>query len=139
MDSLNTAKITVERFTQAVGRPPQDDDMDRCNCDFVGVTGHGSCGWDEEQNLPRFMVGGDRDLLKFVPAAPGDAPDAIRTQHGIYISRVKYEALQSALTAGTERVQELTNALGVALAIIGHPDDAITAELRAILAKGETK
>jgi len=49
--------ITREQFKAAVGREPEMDDLDRCNCDDKGRPGHWSCGWDDEKNLPVFMTG----------------------------------------------------------------------------------
>ena len=49
--------ITEELFKQYVGREPQDDDLDRCNCNNAGKAGHNMCGWNNKQNLPVFMVG----------------------------------------------------------------------------------
>jgi hypothetical protein len=51
--------ITEELFKQWVGREPQDDDLDRCNCSKAGQAGHGQCGWNNKQNLPVFMVGSE--------------------------------------------------------------------------------
>jgi len=36
--------VTEEEFTKAVGRPPEDDDLDRANCKEVGDIGHIGCG-----------------------------------------------------------------------------------------------
>jgi hypothetical protein len=48
--------ITPDIFREAVGRDPEQDDLERCNCATPGKTGHYFCGWDEEANLPVFMV-----------------------------------------------------------------------------------
>ena len=50
-------KITVEKFRQATGREPTDDDLERCNCALAGEIGHLSCGWNEEQGRPQFEIG----------------------------------------------------------------------------------
>ena len=61
--------ITKEIFEYYVGRPPENDDLERCNCPIVGGVGHQSCGWSKTSNLPRFMVGpmtpegGDREVM----------------------------------------------------------------------------
>ena len=47
--------ITPEKFAERVGRPPVDDDLERCNCTEAGDIGHYLCGWDEETDLPVFM------------------------------------------------------------------------------------
>lgn len=51
------AKVISEAdFAAAVGRPPQDDDLERCNCDRAGQIGHTQCGWNEKLNLPVFIA-----------------------------------------------------------------------------------
>jgi len=50
-----TPPITAEEFRAAVGRMPEQDDLDRCNCDSVGDVGHTACGWNEEKNLPNWL------------------------------------------------------------------------------------
>ena len=47
--------ITKELFIQHVGRAPEGDDLERCNCPQPGTAGHLSCGWCSHNNLPRFM------------------------------------------------------------------------------------
>ena len=49
--------ITKERFKAATGLDPQDDDLERCNCELAGEPSHLQCGWNRQQNLPVFMVG----------------------------------------------------------------------------------
>lgn len=49
-------RITAQEFEAAVGRPPEKDDLDRCNCVYAGLGGHWQCGWSEKHNLPRFLV-----------------------------------------------------------------------------------
>lgn len=49
-------RITRKRFEAAVGRPPEDDDIARCNCPFAGMVGHSMCGWNQTLNMPNFMV-----------------------------------------------------------------------------------
>ena len=49
--------ITEEQFFKAVGHMPENDDLERCNCDQVGKTGHWSCGWCKEHNKPVFVCG----------------------------------------------------------------------------------
>lgn len=49
-------KITIQEFEKAVGRPPENDDLERCNCPEAGQDGHESCGWNYEDNLPQFLV-----------------------------------------------------------------------------------
>jgi len=47
-------KITREIFIQATGYEPIEDDLERCNCK---KDHHFSCGWNNEKNMPVFMVG----------------------------------------------------------------------------------
>jgi hypothetical protein len=49
--------ITREKFIERVGREPEQDDLERCNCPRAGALGHWCCGWNHEQDLPQFMVG----------------------------------------------------------------------------------
>lgn len=49
--------ITAEMFKKATGYDPVDDNLERCNCLEAGTFMHSCCGWNEEQNLPQFMVG----------------------------------------------------------------------------------
>jgi hypothetical protein len=49
--------ITIEDFAIATGYTPQDDDLERCNCEQAGMPGHMMCGWNEEANLPVFVAG----------------------------------------------------------------------------------
>ena len=47
--------ITAERFAEAVGRAPVDDDLERTNCLVAGTVGHYCCGWCDEFRLPVFL------------------------------------------------------------------------------------
>ena len=49
--------ITREKFIERVGREPEQDDLERCNCQHAGEIGHWGCGWNSERDLPQFMVG----------------------------------------------------------------------------------
>ncbi len=46
--------ITAERFTQATGAAPENDDLERVNCPKVGTAGHRQCGWCEVHEQPHF-------------------------------------------------------------------------------------
>ena len=48
--------ITREKYIQATGHEPKDDDLERANCTDAGKVGHFHCGWDEEKDLPRTMT-----------------------------------------------------------------------------------
>jgi hypothetical protein len=47
-------EITAEEFQAKVGRAPENDDLNRCNCKQVLLRGHLLCGWCEQHDLPRF-------------------------------------------------------------------------------------
>jgi len=47
--------MTAEEFKEMTGADPDQDDLERVNCDRVGEYGHRSCGVCPEHNLPRFM------------------------------------------------------------------------------------
>lgn len=44
-------------FFTATGRLPEDDDLERVNCNKVGQAGHFCCGWCFPHNLPVFECG----------------------------------------------------------------------------------
>jgi hypothetical protein len=50
--------ITAEIFERCVGRAPEIDDLERCNCEMAGTMGHTSCGWCSNCQKPRFMCMG---------------------------------------------------------------------------------
>lgn len=52
-----TGRVPKIAFYQATGREPQQDDMERSNCDRPGFPGHAFCGWCQEHNKPRFECG----------------------------------------------------------------------------------
>ncbi len=62
-------KITKKMFIEMTGRKPQDDDLERCNCNLVGNIGHWSCGICLEHNKPRFECG-----CNFVNVSPNKRP-----------------------------------------------------------------
>lgn len=51
--------ITEKDFELATGHKPEQDDLDRCNCQQAGEGGHFQCGWNPDTNLPAFMGGYD--------------------------------------------------------------------------------
>ena len=55
-------KITEEIFEKAVGRKPENDDLERCNCSQAGKLNHFYCGWNTKANLPNFMSSEGRKL-----------------------------------------------------------------------------
>lgn len=46
--------ITREMFCQALGAEPEQDDLERCNCEQAGQIGHLMCGWNYERSRPNF-------------------------------------------------------------------------------------
>ena len=58
---MNTQPITRERFVQATGFEPENDDLERCNCPKAGQAGHHHCGWNTTENLPCFMAGPNKE------------------------------------------------------------------------------
>jgi hypothetical protein len=46
--------IDAKTFKRATGFAPEQDDLERCNCQKVGQPFHLICGWDYERNLPNF-------------------------------------------------------------------------------------
>jgi hypothetical protein len=61
-------EITAEYFTRCTLRQPQDDDLERSNCNKAGQRGHTWCGWNHTLDLPRYMVGDSTDeSLRVVP------------------------------------------------------------------------
>jgi hypothetical protein len=48
---------TAAVFERAVGRPPENDDLDRVTCDKAGEAGHHACGWCPSHDQPRFICG----------------------------------------------------------------------------------
>lgn len=49
--------ITREKFIEATGREPEQDDLERVNCYLAGLIGHSCCGWNEGLDRPQFDVG----------------------------------------------------------------------------------
>lgn len=44
--------IDAAFFKLHTGRDPIQDDLERCNCDKAGETGHDFCGWNYRVMLP---------------------------------------------------------------------------------------
>jgi len=49
--------MNAKEFTEKVGRPPEQDDLERVNCEKAGERGHRNCGWCRACDTPRFMCG----------------------------------------------------------------------------------
>jgi hypothetical protein len=56
-DSNENNQIDSKYFKHCVGREPELDDLDRCNCSKAGELCHMNCGWCHECNLPVFECG----------------------------------------------------------------------------------
>lgn len=44
--------MDAKQFEKRTGRPPQDDDLERVNCDEAGSPGHTQCGWCGKHDAP---------------------------------------------------------------------------------------
>ena len=49
--------LTEEEFIERTGRAPEDDDLERVNCELAGQAGHWACGWCDAHNGPQFECG----------------------------------------------------------------------------------
>lgn len=50
--------MNAKEFEDLVGRPPEQDDLERVNCSQEGDCGHHMCGVCDECGQPRFVCGG---------------------------------------------------------------------------------
>jgi hypothetical protein len=48
--------MTAEQFTKLTGHAPENDDLERVNCEEVGLYGHSQCGLCGFCGWPRFIV-----------------------------------------------------------------------------------
>ena len=55
--------MTTEEFTDLTGNAPEQDDLERVNCDIVGSLGHSQCGICEQCGYPRFIPKFDGERL----------------------------------------------------------------------------
>jgi hypothetical protein len=46
--------MTEVEFKEKTGREPEQDDLERVNCNKVGQLGHWMCGWCATSAKPRF-------------------------------------------------------------------------------------
>lgn len=51
-----TKEISEEYFIERVGRAPENDDLERCNCKEAGKIGHFYCGWCKKLQLTSFYM-----------------------------------------------------------------------------------
>lgn len=49
--------MSAEEFEAKTGYTPEQDDLERVNCEEAGTIGHQSCGWCEICDRPRFECG----------------------------------------------------------------------------------
>lgn len=49
--------MTPEEFEAKVGHKPEQDDLERANCELAGNIGHSMCGWCLNHDKPRFICG----------------------------------------------------------------------------------
>ena len=47
--------ITAKEYFDATGMEPQDDDLERANCDKYPTIGHMGCGWCADCQKPFFL------------------------------------------------------------------------------------
>lgn len=47
--------MNATEFEALVGRPPQEDDLERANCTLAGSSGHHQCGVCPGCQHPRFL------------------------------------------------------------------------------------
>jgi hypothetical protein len=47
-------EITKDYFIEATGYEPENDDLDRVNCEDAGKIGHECCGWNTCCDRPKF-------------------------------------------------------------------------------------
>ena len=54
---MPSPNITAEEYQTRFGFAPEQDDLDRVNCEKAGKIGHSMCGICELHNCPRFTCG----------------------------------------------------------------------------------
>lgn len=47
--------VTEIEFNELVGRLPEQDDLERVNCEQAGTRGHSSCGLCKDCGYPNFI------------------------------------------------------------------------------------
>jgi hypothetical protein len=48
-------EITFDFYCVATQTLPENDDLERSNCQKAGESGHTSCGWNYQMNWPEFF------------------------------------------------------------------------------------
>jgi hypothetical protein len=54
---ITSVEMDEAEYERIVGRPPEQDDLERATCDTAGGLGCFSCGWDFKEMKPSFMTG----------------------------------------------------------------------------------
>lgn len=49
--------ITKKKFKKATGHKPEQDDLERVNCEKQNTPGHYQCGWCVKHNQPQSWCG----------------------------------------------------------------------------------
>jgi hypothetical protein len=57
MVQLRPVPMTAVAFNDILGHAPENDDLERINCDCTGGVGHLLCGWCDDCWRPRFICG----------------------------------------------------------------------------------
>lgn len=83
--------ITREQFITATGREPENDDLERCNCESAGALGHSCCGWNRILNRPVFQFGPEDGMVEVTVASVVETADALRAIYERMNERQGYE------------------------------------------------
>ena len=54
-------QVTAKQFEEMTGFKPEDDDLDRTNCEKAGGITHTMCGVCQKCRKPRFVCGHPHD------------------------------------------------------------------------------
>ena len=79
-EELSKRFATGQEFEKRTTYKPEQDDLERANCEQAGTIGHWSCGWCVKHDKPRFMCG---CLLKYQESnalLSGERSESERTQ-----------------------------------------------------------
>lgn len=71
--------VSREMFVAAMGRGPEQDDLERANCPDAGKVGHFMCGWDKAANLPVVEAAARRGWAGYLAAPPAVQESMMRT------------------------------------------------------------
>jgi hypothetical protein len=65
---------SAEEFQEAFGRPPEQDDLERLNCQHIGEPGHTFCGYCQKCGVPRWECGCDTVDFRYDPTKRNTSP-----------------------------------------------------------------